>query len=129
MKNTSKVLCRFVFCGAEEEDAGSLLLGCVPTPTVSVLRSMFPFEGAYHFRLQETIAGGGSSSATYVWRDLVNDEEELPAGEAIIKVLQLSPIPQTYPIYSVQVDDNTILENEQEKDEFLSFFEGVSSVK
>ncbi|OQS00960.1 hypothetical protein ACHHYP_02050 [Achlya hypogyna] len=96
MGSSDGVLCRFVFCGAEDDEPSSVLLG--PSATVAALRSAFPFEGKYHFRLQEPFGGG------YVWRDLIDDTEALPSGHALVKVLQLASSPQNYSVYSSQVD-------------------------
>ncbi|EQC25545.1 hypothetical protein SDRG_16564 [Saprolegnia diclina VS20] len=96
MGTHDSVLCRFVFCGAEDDEPSSVLLP--QGATVASLRHAFPFEGKYHFRLQETTSGG------YVWRDLGDDAETLPSGHVLVKVLQLSSSPQAYPIYSSQID-------------------------
>ncbi|KAF0686195.1 Aste57867_21981 [Aphanomyces stellatus] len=111
------LLCRFVFNGAEDDEPISLLLPSDPSPTLKAVRSHFPFEGRFHFRLQEATSGGN-----YVWRDLVDDETELPtaSGDVLFKVLQLSSTPEDYPIYSSQV----ALANEY--DHFQAIFRDAS---
>ncbi|KAG7386859.1 hypothetical protein PHYPSEUDO_015169 [Phytophthora pseudosyringae] len=102
------VLCRYFFQqmlleGGDarlEEFASSLLLSS--RPTLSELRRKFPFEGAYHFRLQ---VGG---AADYCWRDLADESRALPVasnGEIRVKVLQLAgQTPSKAPVREELVD-------------------------
>ncbi|RHY76700.1 hypothetical protein DYB38_004974 [Aphanomyces astaci] len=99
--------CRFVFCGAEDDEPFSVLLPVEPAPTLQVVRSHFPFEGRFHFRLQEVTSGGN-----YVWRDLVDESTVVPI-DALLKVLQVSSTPEEYPVYSSQVDNANELESFQ----------------
>ncbi|OQR90917.1 hypothetical protein THRCLA_22499 [Thraustotheca clavata] len=105
---SGQVLCRYVFCGAEEDEPSSVLVG--PPSTVQMLHHVFPFEGKYHFRIQE------ASGAGYIWRDLIDENEPLPANHVLLKVLQLSAEPQEYPVYSTQVDAH-------EYERYRSFFQ------
>ncbi|CAK4620528.1 hypothetical protein LEN26_007256 [Aphanomyces euteiches] len=114
------VLCRFVFCGAEEDEPFSVLLPSEPPPTLQLVRSYFPFEGLYHFRLQESTTNG-----SYVWRDLIHDSTVIPtttSGDILLKVLQLSSTPQEkQKIYSSQVD------NANEFEQFQAWFRAASA--
>ncbi|GMF13394.1 unnamed protein product [Phytophthora lilii] len=89
------VLCRYFFQqmllegddARLEEFASALLLSA--RPTLGELRAKFPFEGAFHFRLQVAGPAGG-----YCWRDLLDEARPLPVGangEIRVKVLQLAP--------------------------------------
>ncbi|KAG6580214.1 elmo ced-12 family protein [Phytophthora cinnamomi] len=84
------VLCRYFFQqmlleaddARLEEFASSLLLSA--RPTLGELRRKFPFEGAFHFRLQVDSSGGGG----YCWRDLTDEGRALPVasnGEIRVK--------------------------------------------
>lgn len=90
------VLCRYFFQqmlleegdARLEEFASSLLLSSLPT--LAELRRKFPFEGAYHFRLQVALPTG---SRGYCWMDLTDENCALPLssnGEIRVKVLQLA---------------------------------------
>ncbi|EGZ20053.1 hypothetical protein PHYSODRAFT_494163 [Phytophthora sojae] len=86
------VLCRYFFQqmlleaddARLEEFASSLLLSA--RPTLGELRRKFPFEGAYHFRLQVDL-----DASTYCWRDLTDESRPLPvasSGEIRVKPVQ-----------------------------------------
>ncbi|DAZ93169.1 TPA: hypothetical protein N0F65_005519 [Lagenidium giganteum] len=95
-ENDRGVLCHYFLQNtlAEDElpeiDVSSCLL-LSPHPTLSELRRRFPFEGRYHFRLQQQMMISGKPS--YCWIDLLEPNRVLSSnrGEIFVKVLQLSP--------------------------------------
>lgn len=100
------VLCRYFFQSTMAEDdassspleqyTSSLLLSS--EPTLDELRRKFPFEGAYHFRLQHPLQAANGKLSSYCWLDLTEPNHVLPVmktphAEVRVKVLQLSHEP------------------------------------
>ncbi|KAE9340727.1 hypothetical protein PF008_g10974 [Phytophthora fragariae] len=117
------VLCRYFFQqmlleaddARLEEFASSLLLSA--RPTLGELRRKFPFEGAFHFRLQV------DTSAGYCWRDLADESRPLSVasnGEIRVKVLQLEAAPSAHQSPPLPVPEDLV--DVPEDRQFGAFF-------